>query len=50
MTVKTNKEFQTENTELKKNLSNVKLNFEKLSEEHKTLQAELILEREKKNS
>ena len=48
MTAKTNKEFQTENTELKKNLSNVKLNFEKLSEEHKTLQAELILEREKR--
>ena len=41
--------MQTENSELKERLSNLQLNFEKLSDEHKILQATLILERVKIN-
>ena len=47
MPVKSKKEIQTENSELKQKLINVTSNFEKLSQEHKSLKTELIQEREK---
>ena len=48
MVDKTNKEFQEENSELKERLSMLATNFDKLSEEHKSLQIELVIEKEKK--
>ena len=49
MTAKTNKEFQTENSDLTFKLNNLKQNFDKLSSEHKNLQKTLQLEKEKTN-
>ena len=40
MTAKSNKEWETENSELQEKLIILKQNFEKLSAEHKTLQTE----------
>ena len=39
--------MQKENSEMKGKLNNLQQNFDKLSEEHKTLQTELIVEKEK---
>ena len=44
MTAKTKKEIQAENSELKERLSMVQVNFDKLSDDHKSLQTKLILE------
>jgi ribosomal protein L15E len=49
MTAKTKKEFQAENSDLRKRLNMVIINFDKLSEDHKSLQTKVILEKEKKN-
>ena len=48
MADKTNLEFQEENSELKERLSMLARNFDKLSEEYKSLQIELVIEKEKK--
>ena len=50
MTAKTNQEWQTENSELKFRLKNLKQNFDKLSEEHKTLRTTLQREKDKTNN
>ena len=47
MPVKTKKELQNDYSEMKERLNIFKVKFDKLSEEHKTLQAELIIEKEK---
>ena len=47
MAVKTNEEWQTENSELAFKLNYLKQNFDKLSVEHKILQTKLISEKEK---
>ena len=47
MANKTNKELQTENSDLTFKLKNLKLNFDKLSADHKILQTKLISEKEK---
>ena len=47
MASKSKKDLQTENSELNQKLNMVTNNLKKLSEEHKTLQTELIQEREK---
>ena len=47
MTGKNKKELQSENSEMKERLNILQINFEKLSEEHKALQVELIQEKEK---
>ena len=49
MAPKSNKEFQTENSDLTFKLNNLKQNFDKLSAEHKNLQTQLISEKEKNN-
>ena len=49
MTGKTKKEFQAENLELREKLKMVEYNFENLSDEHKTLQTNFIIEKEKRN-
>jgi hypothetical protein len=49
MAVKTKKEVQAENSELRERLNMVQTNFDKLSNEHKILKAELITEKEKHN-
>ena len=49
MTAKTKKEFQAENSDLRKRLNMVTINFDKLSEDHKSLQTKVILEKEKKH-
>ena len=49
MATKTNKELQTENSDLTFKLKNLKENFDKLSVEHKILPTQLISEKEKTN-
>ena len=46
MPVKSKKDLQSENSELKEKLNMVTNNFEKLSEEHKSLQANFKLEKD----
>ena len=47
MTSKTNKEWETENSQLTLKLNVLNQNFDKLSEEHKIIQTKLQLEKEK---
>ena len=42
MSAKSNKELETQNSELTKRLDNLQINFEKRSEEHKILQGKLL--------
>ena len=50
MTAKTKKEFQAENSDLRKRLNMVTINFDKLSEDHTSLQTKVILEKEKRHA
>ena len=47
MANKTNKELQTENSDLTFKLKNLKLNFDKHSADHKILQTKLFSEKER---
>ena len=49
MPVKTKTDLQTENSKLKEKLNMVENNFEKLSGEHKSLQADFKIEKERRN-
>jgi hypothetical protein len=46
MATKTKNEMPKEKSEMKGKLNNLQQNFDKLSEEHKTLQTELVVEKE----